>query len=282
MIKEKFIPLTNDLLFKEVLTNPLNRDILIDFLETFTELPKKVISDHLEVKQQEPLEKENLYNKGMIGDILIKFNNYIVNIEMYSVFNKESITKSICYNMRIFSNQLSIGEKYSNLSKVIQINIIDKVNTNFNNSFKSEYVLANTKDVNDNLLKDKFIFKCYRVDKAKEDLYNESREHRWIKFIGAKSFEERKSIAKGDKILMKTEDFIDKYILDSETTEIFASWRKKIYQDEYRKEAIREGSKETKIKIAKTMNIEGYSFDEIKKITKLSQTELEKILKESN
>lgn len=96
---------------------------------------------------------------------------------------------------------------------------------------------------------------------------------------------------------MKTEDFIDKYILDSETTEIFASWRKKIYQDEYRKEAIREGrkegrkkgrkegikegSKETKIKIAKTMNIEGYSFDEIKKITKLSQTELEKILKES-
>lgn len=151
MIKEKFIPLTNDLLFKEVLTNPLNRDILIDFLETFTELPKKVISDHLEVKQQEPLEKENLYNKGMIGDILIKFNNYIVNIEMYSVFNKESITKSICYNMRIFSNQLSIGEKYSNLSKVIQINIIDKVNTNFNTSFKSEYVLANTKDVNDSV-----------------------------------------------------------------------------------------------------------------------------------
>ena len=37
-------------------------------------------------------------------------------------------------------------------------------------------------------------------------------ELRWIKFIGAKSIEERREVAKGDKLLMEMNDWIDKYL----------------------------------------------------------------------
>ena len=287
------------------MTNPNNKDILIYFLETFTNLPKKIISDNLEVKQEEPLNKNLFYNKGMIGDIIVKFNKYIINIEMYSVFNKESITKSICYSMRIFANQLEIGDNYNKLASFIQINIIDKVNTKFNDNFKSEYVLTDLNNYQNNILADKYILKCYRIDKVKNDTYNNDKEMRWIRFIGAKSREERENIAEGDKLLMKANEWIEKYGLDDETVEFFAKWRRKIYQDEYRKEAIREGKKEGKkigikegikegkkegikegkkegikegkIEIAKTMKNEGYSIDDICKITKLSKEEIEKL-----
>lgn len=297
MIKDLFVPLTNDLLFKEVMTHPENREALIYFLQTFTNLPQNVISKNFEVKYESPIYKTRLYDKGMIGDVIIYFSNYIVNIEMYSVFNKDSITKSICYNMRIFSTQLDIGDNYEKLDSLIQINIIDKLNTKFNDKFKSEYVLTDIFDHNEKIMADKFIVKCYRIDKTKNASYNEDNEMRWIKFIGAKSIEERRKIAQGDELLMKTSDWIDKYLMNDETLELFGSWRKRIYQEEYRKEAIREGRKvgrkigreegrkegrkegieENKIEIAKMMKRERYSIQEICKITKLSKEVVEKL-----
>ena len=80
------------------------------------------------------MEYESVLNKtkrsdaSLRGDVIIKFDNYIINLEDYSTFDNASLNKSMFYIMRIFSAQLTRGNlDYENLESVIQINIVDNI-----------------------------------------------------------------------------------------------------------------------------------------------------------
>ena len=128
MIKE-FIPLTNDLLFKEAMAHIDNREALIDFLKCTTNINEEVIRNNLVVKYESVVDKTKIKDKSFRGDINIRFSNYYINLEGYSKFDKNSLAKSTSYIMRIFSTQLDRGERYDNLDSMIQINIIENDET---------------------------------------------------------------------------------------------------------------------------------------------------------
>jgi len=267
--------LTDDLLFKECLAMEKNREFLIYFLKVFTKLPDNIIRNNLTVSYESPLGKNMVFEKCMTGDIIVKFANYIVNIEMYKYLDKEGILKSTCYGMKLFSTQLKIGDKYSNLNNMMQINIVKNIKMKFSKKFKSTYELREINDYNE--LCDKFKIKYHRIDLLNELLYNSDDEVRWIKFINAKNYEERKIIAKGDQLMEKFNESVNEFILDDETRKEFARFRfenqMKLYGQDVKKEARKEYSRE----IAKSLLSMNMSQEDIKRVTGLSLKELQKL-----
>jgi len=277
MLREKtFVPLTHDLLFKEAMSHKDNREQLIDFLKVVINLNEEVITNNLVVRYESVLNKTRLDDKSMAGDIIIEFDKYIVNLESYTKFNRKLLEKSTSYVMRVFSTQLDRGVDYNNLVSVIQINIIDDVNMKINDEFKSEYAIVNVNDVKDVLIADKFKIKYYRIDKVKEDDCDNSRETKWIKFIGAKSREERLSIAKGDKLLMKLDKWVEEYINDEKTIKLFSEWGEHIARELGIEEGIEKGKKHSSLEIAKKLKEKNYDMNVIIELTGLSKEEINK------
>ncbi len=66
---------------------------------------------------------------------------------------------------------------------------------------------------------DKFCVKVVQIDKARELGYTNNELERWLKFIAAKSNNERSSIARGDELLVKLNEWIHKYVADDKTQE---------------------------------------------------------------
>ena len=263
--------LVDDLLFKETMAREINRAGLIRLLHVFTKLPEEYIKNNLNVSYESQFGKNTVLEKSMAGDIIIRIKDHLVNIEMYKYLDKEGVLKSTCYAMKLFSTELKTGEKYSNLKNMIQINIVKNVRIKFSRKFESIY---NVNEVDDNeTLCDKFQIKYYRIDKADELLYNQNEEVKWIKFINASSYLERKKIAEGDEIMEKLNENINEFILDDETRKEFARFRYENQMKLHKKEGHRDGL----LQVAKNMLESNMPVDQIKKFTGLSLKEIKNL-----
>lgn len=272
MSREKiFVPLNDDLLFKEVLTHPDNRRMLIRFIELTTHLNKEVINHHLVVKYESVFDKTRFGDKAMRGDVIIEFDKYKINLESYSYFDANSFDKSTSYVMRVFSTNLDRGQHYNCLESIIQINLIDKVEMPFDENFFSEYYITNANNLEDKKLADKFMIKYYRIDKIRNIPYNElDDEMRWIRFFSAKSAIERKRIAQGDDLLMELDNWVEEYVNDEKTKRIFGEWADAIAMEKGLKQGILQEKKE----IAKKMLSMNFEIEEIALATGLSNQEI--------
>lgn len=275
---KEFMSLSNDLLFKETFANIDNRKYLIYFLSCFTDFSYEYLSQiKMVVKYESILNKTKYFDKAYRGDVVIEFANYKINLECYSNFNEASFKKSTTYVMRIFSTQTSRGKNNYNIyESVIQLNFIDNVVKSFPNELEFTYKLLNAKTYEDTILSDAFVIKCFRLDKARELQYNlDNKKLLWLKFIGAKSAKERKEIAKGDELLMELDNWIEKYVNDKETQEIFGKWAEKIAEDKGIEKGRKEGKQEANLITAKKMLELNIPPESIEFATGLSLEEIE-------
>ena len=171
--------------------------------------------------------------------------------------------------MKISTSQLDVGDDYEKIKKVTQINFIEKDELNISEEFISTIDYGISKDIS----MDFVIF-----DNLPKDEYNGSRFHKYVRFMNANSYEERRSIAKGDEMLMKLEDLIEKYCDDDENLMDYdkVNWDKEIYEESGRIQ----GEKQEKIAIAKAMLENGIDTKMIQKCTQLSLKEINKIKEE--
>ena len=71
--------LMHDLLFKETFANPHNRRQLEFFLEQILGYKIGFLYDKLDVSYESPIKKNKLKDKNIRGDIVIKFDDVVVN-----------------------------------------------------------------------------------------------------------------------------------------------------------------------------------------------------------
>lgn len=272
---DNFDSLTNDLLFKETLSNPHNIKALEHLLEAYFDYPDGFLNGKLAVNYESVLEKTRLNDKSIRGDLTVIIdNNLFVNLEMYSEFTRDSLRKSKTYIMRIYSTQLNRGDNYNQIKKVTQINFIDKTKIQINEEVISKHYLINER------LSDDFELDIVRLDLIPKKGYNLSdRFRKQLEFLGAKTYEERKNIAKGDEILMDLNAWLEEYKNDESLRECFDE--KRWAKLEGHNEGIEQGRTENKIEIAKKMLAKDKSFEEIFEITDLSIEEITKLQKES-
>lgn len=242
--EQEFISLNSDLLFKETFSHPHNKKYLIYLLSCFLNIDYNyLLNRKISVNNELIFTKTKYREKACRADIVIGFDDYIINIESYSSFNNNSFLKSTNYLMRLFILQTPIGEKrYQNNKKIIQLNFIDNPQIKLPKKIETTYV--NYENLNDKRLKDQFKMEYLRIDKAREISYNEANKKViWLKFIGAKSYEERKEIAKGDELLMELNEWMEKYVNDEQALKFYDDWNKELARESYREECIKIGEK---------------------------------------
>jgi len=270
--KEKtFIPLTDDLLFKETFGLPKNIRFLEYFLEVYFNYPFGYLKDKLEVFYESPIEKSRYYDKGFRNDLKVIINNEIIcNIEIYSTFNKESLQKSKSYIMRIYSTQLDIGDEYSNIKKVTQINFVDNISNEVKVLIDEE--IKKTLYLGDERTSEDLNLDIVRLDLARNIDYNDNnRFMRLLNFIGAQSKEERDEVAKGDEMLMEINKWVNNYVNDDDMwwrVHNDEYWNKRIYREAGREEGLIDGRNERNIEIAKNLLKTNLTLEEIENLQK--------------
>ena len=269
--------LMNDIIFKESFANQHNRKALEVLLEMFLGLDKGSLSGKLKVQYESYLEKSHIHEKSSRGDIVIECEDMTINLEAYTRFDDNSLNKSMYYVMKIYVGYLHVGDFYQDIGKTIQINFVDKATMELGNEAITSFYLTSEYDLNVKLIPEKFCIKIVQIDKIRELGYNENDLIKWLRFIAAKGYEERKIIAEGDELLMEFNEWINKYVNDEETKELLAKWSDYIAENKGYEEGIEDGRKDEKIEIAKKMLSKGNNIEDIIDLTGLSIEEIEKL-----
>ena len=283
--KVKFIPLTDDVLFKETFGRIQNILLIERFLEQYFHLPKGSLRGKVIVKMESTLEKGKYKDKNSRGDILLYLDDKIINLEVYRVFNKDSLDKSVFYSNRISGTSLEVGAEYSELKPFISINIVEKVEgLELSDELISNYRYQNE----DGELTEKMEIVIIRLDMLKDEDYNvgEDEFKTTLRFIGAQTQEKRDYYAEeGGEYLMSVNYFLNGF-MDDEFCNTMFTMENKIKETgiaegkiQGKAEGKAEGKMEEKLEIAKSM-LKKSDIDYVSEITGLSKKELKKLKKE--
>ena len=115
----------NDYYFKNLLGDEKRKNLTLDFLNSVFNPDGETLFTNLRFmdREFEPISPDSKLSRL---DILAELNNGdIVDIEVQVCRQNYMTERSMYYMTRIFSENLKSGEKYTKLSKVIAINILD-------------------------------------------------------------------------------------------------------------------------------------------------------------
>lgn len=176
--------------------------------------------------------------------------------------------------MKLSAARLARGMKYEDL-KVVQYNFVDNVNVNIEPDIINQFNLVHSKYPEIRISESKLNINYIRIDKVRELGYNENELMKWLRFIAARSYEERVAIAEGDEMFMEFNEWIDKYVNDDVTKEALDKWNKEIEENKNVKIAREQGIEQNKKEIAKNMLLDGLDINTIMKYTHLTKQEIE-------
>ena len=128
-MQSNFNTLMHDLVFKESFANEHNRRPLESLLENLLELPKGSLHNKLTVAYESQIGKSNVNEKASRTDIVVDYDDVVMDLEAYTYLDDESIDKSTFYVMKLSASRLIRGMEYEDL-KVIQYNFVDNVSVN--------------------------------------------------------------------------------------------------------------------------------------------------------
>ena len=272
-MQENYNTLMHDLVFKESFANEHNRRPLESLLENLLNLSKGSLHGKLTVAYESQIGKNKIDEKASRTDIVIDFDDVVVDLEAYTYLDEASVDKSTFYVMKLSASRLVRGMKYEDL-KVVQYNFVDNVNVNIGPDIINQFHLVHSKYPEIRIAEDKLNINYIRIDKVRELGYNENELMKWLRFIAAKSYEERVAIAEGEEMFMEFNEWIDNYVNDDITKEALAKWNKEIEENKHvkiaREQGIEIGKEQNKKEIAKSMLRKGYSINEIAEISGLT------------
>ena len=206
-----------DIIFKSIFGNDNNAEIITELISVILNIPKSTIKEITIMNVEIP--NEEYEQKFGRLDLRIKVNKNdkieIISIEIQVLTDKDYRERTLWYWSKNFSTQLKTGEPYSNLPKVICINII-----NFNlfkcKDYRSKFLL--TEEKRKELLTDKieiyFLelrkFRKYLKKKRKKNTDPITALEKWLAFI---DIEKEGDLMELEKTLSKDDETLNKAIV---------------------------------------------------------------------
>ena len=303
----EMIPLTNDLMFKNVFTYDL--EILKEFLILQTKLdldPKETTITLLNTE----LPKENMKEYKKTIDIYVVLNDKVnINVELNdSSFNEVLSLRNGMYESKLYSMLLEKGEKPEDLvnRKLIQLNLNTKdASVKYGEDILVTYgiktgnfYLKNKQTILKYLAYYKNLYYNFDINLSKSEL--------WLVVILSKNFTELYDLLENLLTNEKREKFIRKVMDMSKDTFILSEWEKdkmdrlkelarledaKIegheagYSEGHSSgysEGLEQGIQENKKEIVLNMFANGLSLEMIAKCTNLTIQKINKILSENS
>ena len=247
-MEPKLLKASNDLIFKRVFGDARNKDILSSFLMSILEIPKEEYEDITILNPETTIEKAD--DKRSILDLLLHTKNRnIVHIEV-QVRNDPSIRgRLLFYVSKKYSSQLSVGEAYSELNKVISI-LMTGYELTTGNDYHNVYKLMNCKTgevFSDDLEIHTLEYKKLPIEEDGTMLYN------WLKLIKSDSLEERDMLKEKDVAISRAIDELDRISQDAMIREAYDKREMEIMSYNTNLSIARdEGANEKAIEMAKT------------------------------
>ena len=261
-------------------------EIIEDFLAAILEVNKEELKGKVIIQNSELL-KTNITNKKQTVDLLIKYQDRIINIELNNQNNylREINYRNFSYFHHIIYSDVTKGEDYYKETEYMQINIdlyplYEELRkpvlkfTYYDKENKQEYKIPTT---------------IYHINVAqcRKEIYNGRRKANrmliWGALIASENIEELIEIAKGDEIMEKVVNKIEEFSADDNILGLY-NWeedQEKIRKaglrrtlEEGRAEGLCEGIEKTAINMAK----EGASLDFISRVTSLSKKHVQEII----
>lgn len=282
----KIIPMTNDRVFKSVLSSIEARDYLIDIISGITGLPKANLKkDMTFVDSEHRISSKNESKK--ISDLVVEVKDNVINLEMNNTYYKKLVDRNFEYIAKLKSNL--IGESYNKIRKVIQINF-----DNFNR-YNDDRAVIKFEMRDEKGIKEGVSLESYHVilPNVKEKYYNENNKDdligKLVIFVAERDEELQKLIDKhielrpvGKKLveISREEEARGIYDLEEHERRVRNSLIEDALEDGWnrgKKEGKEEGIKENKLSVAKKLSEEGISLDIIKKVTNLSDDDIKSL-----
>ena len=280
--KNKKYNLKNDIIFKAFFGRSGNEIFLIDFLEALL----KIKIEKIKIKEEVNLEQLSVEEKGGRLDLQATLNDgIIVNIELQMNNNFNIEERTTLYSSKVNSRDAKKGTDYSEINKVIMINILG-YNLLDVEEYISETVIVLDKHRDYEVLKG---IKWYFIELPKFRKKNTDMNDKidqWICFIDDSNKEAVKMAEKNNVVLKKARKELN-YLTGDAAVRRMAELREKWEMDEIavkknaerigRKEGNVEGRMAEKKETARKLLLKNMKIEEIIEITGLTEEEIKEI-----
>ena len=274
----KVVPLSNDLVFKNVVKNVVNRDFLAKIINLVTGIDYDYLFRNMIVIDADIPDKSVFVHHNE-QDVVVTIDNKYINVEMSNDKAKNKRKNEITSH-KYASSMYVKGSDYSESYIFYQI-AIENYNIFKNSDLVTEVGLADLK--NGEIETDEFRKFHVNLKNIPDKCYNElSERERYFKLFLIDDIEELEKISMGDDIMKKVVETVKSLSSDP----IFMSELEKQQLDEYcsamaivdaKKEGKKEGKKERNIEIAKNMLAKNSDVQFISECTGLSIDEINKL-----
>ena len=278
-----------DFVFKNIFGSPNHPEILISFLNATLKPKKKIVS--VDIKKTD-IEKQYIEDKYSRLDVkATTSNDEIINIEIQLKNENNMVKRSLYYLSKMYEEQLSNGEDYSQLNRTICINIL-----NFkylrSEKFHTAYRFKELETHEE--LTDVMEVHFIEIPKLKDSSDEKDMLVAWTEFLKDPESEKVRGLELSIEEIRQAKDELIRMSNDKKQRELYDmranSLRDKISElnavekkpreegiEKGRKEGIEEGAKNRTIEIARNMKLSGLDTNTIAKLTNLSRDEIDKL-----
>lgn len=281
-----------DFVFKKIFGSEKHPRVLISFLNAILK-PINPISN-VEIRNSD-LEKEFLDDKFSRLDIKARTNkNEIINIEIQLKNEYNMIKRSLYYWSKMYEEQLNEGDDYSKLERTICINILNFKyldNNRFHNGYRLKEIETN-EELTD-------IEEIHFIEIPKLKKLNSEEEvvdmlEAWVEFLRDPESEVVRKLEMSNSEIREAKDKLYKLSMDEKERELYFL-REKSIKDEISalanaeekgiqigiEQGIKQGIQREKIETVLRLHSLGLNIEQIAKGTCITETEVEKIIKEN-
>ena len=190
-----------DAVFKAIFCKNTNEELLSWLL-------KRSLKENIEIVKIMPSEviKPNIYVKNKTLDVLVRLKGKLTNIEVNSGYYTGLHERNAAFIFSKYSEETKVGDNYSKMIDVIQINFTRGLSNKY--PPLSIYTLTDVK-TKINYINNLKIYE-YNVDKIFDECYNKNNKE--FNFVAMLDSDENqlKKICKGDEMMEKFENEINK------------------------------------------------------------------------
>ena len=259
---ERLRPL-NDFIFKKLFGEPESKENLRAFLNAILYNNIGNIKD-IEIIKDKELTTDEITNKTGIIDVLAKIDDGThINIEVQLTDQKNMDRRTLFYWSRIYNRGIIKGEDYSNLNKVITINILD-----FNfidlDKFHTEFTLRESE------------YTDYKLT----DVLENDKLQRWLMFLRNDISEsELEELIDMDNDIKKAEERLEYLSSDPQTMEIYWERERALYE---KANLISTGEHKEKVNTILRSYKLGFTTKQIAQIVELEENKVIEIISKNN
>jgi len=275
-LKEKpFFTAKNDKVFKTILGNEDNKELLKKFLERIL---NKEIADITYLKNELTINYPEEKRKTV--DLLVRTKTEYIHIELNNGYSNYLHMRNFCYLANLYSKKTKVGKEYNIEEKFIQINFTYK--NMIKNEDKKELRKYYVMDEDNIKFIDNFEIWEYNMDRIMQIWYDnnelEIEKYKHLIMLDSNSIELEK-LSKGDELVGE----FKKEIEELNENETYTSWLTPEEDAEFIlnteksisfKEGIAAGEKNKQIEVAKNLLKLNISKEDIINATGLSIEEL--------